>query len=97
MRKQIIILAAITLIAIGICLLIPSLLPKVKAETPAVDPEKTFLQTFAQGGIKGYQITTFDKYAVWVDGQGIYNVAGELNGNWTVISKLQLTQPTPTP
>jgi hypothetical protein len=69
----------------------------VKAESPAVDPEKTFLQTFAQNGIKQYQLTEFQKYAVWVDGSDVYNVAGESNGNWTIISRIQLPQATPTP
>lgn len=89
----------LAIIAIVFFSIITALMPKVKAETPVIDPEKTFLQTFSQNGIKQYQLTDFQKFAVWVDGNNIYNVAGETNGNWTIISRMQLpaTTPTPTP
>ncbi len=70
---------------------------RAKADTSAVDMEKSFLQTFSQNGIKQYQLTEFQKYAVWVDGQNYYNVAGVSNGNWTIISRTQLPTTTPTP
>jgi hypothetical protein len=91
-------LVLIAAIGFGILLVISFLTtPKAKAEIIFVDPEKTFLQSFAQGGIKQYQITEFQKYAVWIDGQNYYNVAGETNGNWTIISRTQLPTTTPTP
>lgn len=70
---------------------------RAKADTSAVDMEKSFLQTFSQNGIKQYQKVNLTEGYAFIDGQGNYNVVCESNGTWILISKLQLPVPTATP
>lgn len=75
----------------------------VMAETPAEtsivtpDPEKVFLQAFAPDGIAEYQITEFTTFAVWVNADRYYNVAGYSNGTWVLISRIKIPDPEASP